>query len=90
MAKYANSLILRYAMRLSKADPQTAQSYFEAAASRPLITSISDMAEVQEFDSWDDLAGVMSRTWNAQPISVTINNLMIGLGEELLSRYRKH
>ncbi|MCC8153683.1 MAG: SusD/RagB family nutrient-binding outer membrane lipoprotein [Tannerellaceae bacterium] len=78
--KYANSLTLRYAMRLSKADPETAKKYFEVAAKGPLITSLSDMAEVQEVDGWDDLAGVMSRSWNTQALSATFNNLIIGLG----------
>ena len=38
------------------------------------------MAAVAEKDGWDGLTGVMTRTWNAQPISVTYNNLVVGLG----------
>lgn len=79
--KYANSLRLRYAMRLSVADPAKAKAEFEDAASKDLILSLDDMAQVQEVDGWNALAGVMSRTWNSQPISATLNNLYIGLGD---------
>lgn len=79
--KYANSLRMRYAMRLSKVDPSKAQAEFEdAAKSGKFIASMGDIAWVQEKGGWSCLDGVMSRAWNAQPISVTLNNLMIGLG----------
>lgn len=78
--KYANSLTLRYATRLSKVAPEKARTAFENAAKGSLITSAGDIAQIQEVDGWHDLVGVMSRTWNTQPISVTINNMMIGLG----------
>ncbi len=83
--KYANSLRMRLAMRLSEADPAKAQSEFEAVmatagATNDFITNMNESFQVQERDGWSDLTGVMSRSWNAQPISATINNLMIGLG----------
>jgi hypothetical protein len=78
--KYANSLRLRFAMRLSVSDPAKAKAEFEDAASKDLILSLDDMAQVQESDGWHALAGVMSRTWNSQLISTTLNNLYIGLG----------
>ena len=83
--KYANSLRMRLAMRLSEADPAKAQSEFEAVmasagATNDFITNINESFQVQERDGWSDLTGVMSRSWNAQPISATISNLMIGLG----------
>lgn len=78
--KYANSLRMRLAMRLSEVDPELARSEFEAAAARPFIASPADIASVQERDEWGDLASVMSRTWNAQPMSVTFKNLAVGLG----------
>ncbi|MDI6034097.1 SusD/RagB family nutrient-binding outer membrane lipoprotein [Flavobacterium sp. LB2P84] len=78
--KYANSMRLRLAMRLSEVDPAKAKSEFEAAASSSLLTDASDNFQVQEKPGWDDLTGVMSREWNAQIISVTLNNLYIGLG----------
>lgn len=79
--KYANSLRMRYAMRLSEVAPEKARKAFEAAAAtNNFITTLADMAAVQEKDGYSELTGVMSRGWNAQPISVTLNNLMIGLG----------
>ncbi len=78
--KYANSMRLRLAMRLSEVDPAKAKAEFEAAASGNLLTDASDNFQVQEKPGWDDLTGVMSREWNAQIISVTLNNLYIGLG----------
>lgn len=79
--KYANSLRLRFAMRLSEVDPSKAQSEFEAAASsNMLITSSDDVFSVQERDGWDPLAGVMSRGWNYFMLTATTNNLYIGLG----------
>lgn len=78
--KYANSMRLRLAMRLSEVDPAKAKSEFEAAANGDLITDVSDTFQVQEKAGWDDLTGVMSREWNSQIMSVTLNNLYIGLG----------
>lgn len=78
--KYANSLRMRLAMRLSEVDPALARAEFEEAAARPFISSLTDIASVQERDEWGDLAGVMSRTWNGQPMAVTFKNLVVGLG----------
>jgi hypothetical protein len=78
--KYANSMRLRLAMRLSEVDPAKAKAEFEAAASGDLLTNATDTFQVQEKPGWDDLTGVMSREWNSQILSVTLNNLYIGLG----------
>lgn len=78
--KYANSMRLRLAMRLSEVDPAKAKVEFEAAATGELIIDGNDNFKVQEKDGWSDLTGVMSREWNAQIMSVTLNNLYIGLG----------
>ena len=80
--KFANSLQLRFAMRLSEVDPQKAQAAFEAADQdlSKLITQTDETFQVQEKDGWDPLSGVMSRTWDTQPLSVTLNNLYVGLG----------
>ena len=78
--KYANSLRMRLAMRISAVDPALAKAEFEDAASKTFISEPTDIASVQEKEGWDELTSVMSRPWNAQPISVTINNMMIGLG----------
>lgn len=78
--KYANSMRMRLAMRLSEVDPSKAQAEFEDAASKPLLITMDEAFAVQERSGWDDLSGVMSREWNAQLLSPTLNNLYIGLG----------
>src|SRR5690606_8570401 len=62
-------------------EPAKAQAEFEAAvATGLLITETDHTFKVQEREGWNDLAGVMSREWNAQLLSTTLNNLYIGLG----------
>lgn len=79
--KYANSLRLRIAMRLSEVDGEKARSEFEAAAAtNDFITANDQSFQVQEKDGWDALTGVMSRSWDTQPLSATLNNLFVGLG----------
>ncbi|SFS62695.1 SusD/RagB family nutrient-binding outer membrane lipoprotein [Lutibacter maritimus] len=79
--QYANSLRMRFAMRLSEVDAAKAKTEFEDAVSGSVyISLLDDNFAVQEKDGWNDLAGVMSREWNSQYLSATSNNLMIGLG----------
>lgn len=79
--KYANSMRMRLAMRLSEVDPAKAQSEFEAAAAGgDYITDASETFKVQERQGWDALSGVMSREWNPQFLSPTLRNLYVGLG----------
>ncbi len=78
--KYANSMRLRLAMRLSEVDPAKAKAEFEDAAAGVLLKEVDDTFKVQERPGWDDLSGVMSREWNEQIMSATLNNLYIGLG----------
>lgn len=78
--KYANSLRMRLAMRLTVIDPATAKEEFEDAVKGGFIADAADIAQVAEKDGWDELTGVMSRTWNAQPLSTTFSNIVVGLG----------
>lgn len=79
--KYANSLRMRLAMRLSEIDPAKAKSEFEAAvATNEYITELNQNFQVQEVDGWSALTGVMTRSWDTQPLSATLNNLFVGLG----------
>lgn len=79
--KYGNSMRLRLAMRLSEVDPAKAQSEFEAAVNLPILTAQDEIFRIAERPGgWDDLSGVMTREWNSQPLSATLNNLYIGLG----------
>ncbi|WP_158829245.1 SusD/RagB family nutrient-binding outer membrane lipoprotein [Mucilaginibacter lacusdianchii] len=81
--KYANSMRMRLAMRLSEVDGSKAKAEFEAAvATNDYITSAADMFSVQESRGWDPLASVFRResSWMGLPISTTYNNLVVGLG----------
>ncbi|MBF9252690.1 SusD/RagB family nutrient-binding outer membrane lipoprotein [Pontibacter sp. 172403-2] len=79
--KYANSMRMRLAMRLSEVDPAKAQAEFEdAAASNDFITTADETFKVQERPGWDALTGVMSREWNPQFLSATLFNIYFGLG----------
>lgn len=78
--KYANSMRMRLAMRMSEVEPATAKAEFEDAVKGQYITSADDIFKVAEKDVWDNLAGVMSRSWNQQCVSATIFNLMTNLG----------
>jgi len=79
--RYANSMRMRLAMRLSEVDANKAKSEFEdAVKTNKYIDNASQNFGVQEKDGWDALTGVMSRSWNTQLLSATLNNLFIGLG----------
>lgn len=79
--KYANSMRMRLAMRLSEVDASKAQSEFEAAVSQPFIRTSDDMFAVEELGTaWNPLAGVMTRSWNTFILSSTLNNIFVGLG----------
>ena len=78
---YGISLWMRLAMRLSEADPAKAQEEFETAlAAGDGILTADQIFSVQERSGWDDLSGVMSRTWDYQTLSSTMANLMMNLG----------
>lgn len=78
--KYANSMRLRLAMRMSEIDPAKAKAEFEAAASQPLILTAAETFQVPELDGWHSLTGVMTRTWNYFQLSATMRNLTLNLG----------
>ncbi len=79
--KYANSMRMRLAMRLSEVDAAKAKTEFElAAAGSDFIKATDETFQVQERPGWDDLTGVMSREWNPQFISASLNNIYLGLG----------
>ena len=78
--KYGNSMRMRLAMRLSEVDETKARTEFEDAAAKELILTADDIFKVTEKPGWDNLSGVMSREWNEQTLSSTLNNLYLGLG----------
>lgn len=78
--RYANSMRLRYAMRLSVADVATAKANIAELVNAKLIETNDQVARVAEKSGWCPTDGVMSRPWNPQPISSTMNNILLGLG----------
>ena len=78
--KYANSLRMRLAMRLSNIDKATAQAEFEDAAKGNKILTADDMFAVKENDGWDVFSGVYTRSFDDQVLSSTVANLLNNLG----------
>lgn len=92
--QYANSLRLRYAMRLSEVDNGYAKTAFEKAVSDAggisgFVSTLESMVKVPEDGGWKHLTRVMSRPWNRQFLTATMSNLSLGLGgvasDELIS-----
>lgn len=77
--KYANSLRMRLAMRLSNIDKATAQAEFEDAAKGNKILTADDMFAVKENDGWDVFSGVYTRSFDDQVLSSTVANLLTNL-----------
>ena len=78
--KYANSLRMRLAMRLSNIDKATAQAECEDAAKGNKILTADDMFAVKENDGWDVFSGVYTRSFDDQVLSSTVANLLTNLG----------
>ena len=80
--KLANSLRLRYALRLSKVDNAKAKAEAEAAAagSGGLLKEIAEIASIPQGGGWDGLTGVFTRSWTGLELTVDMNNMMTGLG----------
>ena len=78
--KYANSLRMRLAMRLSNIDKGTAQTEFEDAAKGNKILTADEMFAVKENDGWDVFSGVYTRSFDDQVLSSTVANLLTNLG----------
>ena len=78
--KYANSLRMRLAMRLSNIDKATAQAEFEDAAKGNKILTADDMFAVKENDGWDVFSGVYTRSFDDKVLSSTVANLLTNLG----------
>ena len=78
--KYANSLRMRLAMRLSNIDKATAQAEFEDAAKGNKILTADEMFAVKENDGWDVFSGVYTRSFDDQVLSSTVANLLTNLG----------
>lgn len=78
--KYANSLRMRLAMRLSEVDPDKAKTEFEAAVKEDKILTLDDMFAVKEDPGWNDFSGVYTRSFDDQTLSATMANILTNLG----------
>lgn len=78
--KYANSMRLRLAMRLSEVDAAKAKAEFEDAVQGQLIKTPAETFQVAERPGWDAYSGVMTREWNPHFMTATLNTLYTGLG----------
>ncbi len=75
------SMWMRLAMRLSEVDEATAKAEFaKAAAAGTGIVTTDGTFRIQEDGGWNDLSGVMSRTWDWQSLSATFANLTTNFG----------
>ena len=88
--KLANSLRLRYALRLSEVSTSLvdAKAEFADAASKPLITSADDVMKFPEAGGWSCYEGVYNRSYADHVISSTMCNLLAGLGNIPVTDYR--
>lgn len=88
--KLANSLRMRYAMRLTNTDMVAdAQKEFEdACKDGNYIKSQDDMLWFTSNNGWDDYTSPYTRTWNLQALSSTMDNLMTNLGGVSVSEQR--
>lgn len=80
--KLANSLRLRFALRLSEVDAGKAKAEAEAAAAAPggLLKEIAEIASIPQGGGWDGLTGVFTRSWESCELTVDMDNLLTGLG----------
>jgi hypothetical protein len=93
--KYANSLRMRLAMRLSEVDATKAKAEFENAATGDLLKDAADMFQITEKQGWDSYTGEMTREWNGHFMTATLNTLYNGLGgiksqDQLASAYHSY
>lgn len=88
--KLANSLRLRYALRLSEVNTSLvdAKAEFADAANKALLTSADDFFSFPEAGGWSCYEGVMNRSWCDHCLSSTMCNLLTGLGEIPVTEYR--
>lgn len=87
--KFANSLRLRLALRVSKVDPATAQKEAEASvAAGPMISSPDDDAFIQRSSVGGDINGLSTMSdWNEFRMSATMASVLKGYKDPRISQY---
>ncbi len=88
-AKFANSLRLRLALRVSKADPSTAQTEAEASvAAGVMTTSPGDDAFIERSSVGGDINGLSTMSdWNEFRMSATMSSVLRGYQDPRISQY---
>ena len=80
--KFANTLRLRLALRISKADPARAKTEAEAAIAGGVMTDISDDALMVKSTSGNDFNGLASiAVWNEFRMSASMESVMKGFDD---------
>lgn len=87
--KFANSLRLRLAMRLSKADAATAQTQAKKALtdSGGLLTAPSDDAAIAQTGGRENDLHMISGDWNNTNMSAAIESYLVGFSDPRLPVY---
>ena len=84
--KFANTLRLRLAMRISYVDPEKAKTEAEAAAAGGVMTDISDDAYMKVSTDRPNPLGYIS-SWNEFRMSATMESFLKGYEDPRLSSY---
>jgi len=87
--KFANTLRLRLAMRISKVDPARAKTEAEAAyAAGVMTTSPDDDALIKKSTAGDDNNGLsIMSDWNEFRMSAAMESVMVGYQDPRISEY---
>ena len=87
--KFANSLRLRLALRVSKVDPATGQKEAEASvAAGPMINSPGDDAFIERSSKGGDINGLSTMSdWNEFRMSATMSSVLRGYQDPRISQY---
>jgi hypothetical protein len=84
--KFANTLRLRLAMRISEVDPAKAKTEAEAAVAAGVMTDVSDDAYMKVSPERPNPLGYIS-SWNEFRMSATMESLLKGYQDPRLSSY---
>ncbi len=87
--KFANSLRLRLALRVSKVDPATAQTEAEkSVAAGVMTTSPGDDAFIERSSTGGDINGLSTMSdWNEFRMSATMSSVLKGYQDPRISQY---
>jgi hypothetical protein len=86
--RFANTLRLRLALRISKVDPVRAKTEAEAAYTSGVITSISDDAFIQKSLKGGDNNGLsVMADWNEFRMTATMESVLKGFNDPRISEF---